>query len=207
MRKGASFAACGLALAALICAPTAALADAFYKWVDKDGKTQYGDHQPKNFSGEVTRVEIDAPATPSPAPSPRPAADAAKKVPAPPDVAEKRRELRAKLAADLARAREKLDLARAHLADDTAPQDDERQIIQQRIEKGKPLPGSGAMHGATPSSSCRVVTGTDGKTALVCGTMIPNEAYRERQQKLEEAVRQAEEELAAAEQAYRRGVD
>jgi hypothetical protein len=205
--RGASVAACGLALAALLCAPTASLADAFYKWVDKDGKTQYGDHPPKNFSGEVTRVEIDAPATPSPVPVPRPAADGAKKAPTPPDVAEKRRELRAKLAADLARARAKLDLARAHLTDDAAPQDDERQIVQQRVEKGMPMPGSGAMHGSAPRSNCSVITGTDGKSTLVCPTMIPNEAYRERQQKLEEAVRQAEEELAAAEQAYRRGVD
>jgi hypothetical protein len=63
------------------------------------------------------------------------------------------------------------------------------------------------MHGSSPRSNCRVVTDTDGKSTLICATMVPNEAYRERQQKLEEAVRRAEEEVAAAEQAYRRGVD
>ena len=125
----------------------------------------------------------------------------------PADVAQKRRELRDRLEADLARARAKLELAKAHLADDTAPEENERQIVQQRVEKGMPMPGSGAMHGSAERSNCRVVTDNAGKNTLICGTMIPNEAYRERQQKLEDAVRKAEEELAAAEQAYRRGVD
>ncbi len=214
MRKGADpsiavsalrRAAFGLALAAIIAAPTAVFPDAFYKWVDKDGKTQYGDRPPKNFPGEVTRVEIDTPPTPS-APAPRSDACAKKAAPQQ-DVAEKRREVRDKLEADLAKARARLELARAHLAEDSAPLDDERQVIQQRVEKGMPLPGAGAMHGSAPKSNCRVVTGTDGKSTLVCATVIPNEAYRERQQKLEEAVRQAEEEVSAAEQAYRRGVD
>ena len=38
-------------------------------------------------------------------------------------------------------------------------------------------------------------------------TVVPSEAYYERVQKLEDDVRRAEEEVAAAEQAYRRGVD
>ena len=170
--------------------------------------TQYSDHPPKNFTGEVERIEIDAPSTPSSPSAPRADPGAKQSLPPPPpDVAQKRREVRGKLEADLERARSRLELAKAHLAEDTAPLDDERQIVQQRVEKGMPLPGSGAMHGSAERSNCRVVTDNVGKSTLICGTMIPNEAYRERQQKLEEAVRKAEEELAAAEQAYRRGVD
>jgi len=197
-----------VALAILIAAPFAALGGVLYKWIDKDGKTQYAGEPPKNFTGEITRIEIDEQPAPSAPYAPPPRSDpAVKKAAPPPDVAEKRREVRGRLEADLARARAKLDLARAHLADDSAPQDDERQIVQQRVEKGQPLPGAGSMHGSSPRSNCRVVTDTDGKSTLICATMVPNEAYRERQQKLEEAVRRAEEEVAAAEQAYRRGVD
>jgi len=196
-----------LALALAVTVPGAAFADAIYKWIDKDGKTQYSGQPPKNFSGEVIRIEIDPPGDPSPPPVTRPAPDGAKKPASPPDVAAKRREVRNKLEADLERARVKLELAREQLADGAAPLDDERQVIQQRAEKGSPPPASGAMHGSAPRSNCRVVTASDGKTTLICATMVPNEAYRDRQQKLEEAVRQAEEEVAAAEQAYRRGVD
>ena len=201
-------AALGLALAAIVAAPGMAVPQSFYKWIDKDGKVQYGDQPPKNFSGEVIRIDIDPRDIAVPAADPRPAIDRARKsAPPAPDVATKRRELRNKLEADLARAREKLALAKAALADSAAPQDDERQVIQQRMEKGGPTPGSGAMHGSAPRSNCRAITGTDGKTNIICGTVIPNEAYHERQRSLEEAVRLAEEEVAAAEQAYRRGVD
>ena len=47
-----------------------------------------------------------------------------------------------------------------------------------------------------------------GKAAgAVCPALIPNDAYYERQKQLEDAVKKAEEEVAAAEDAYRRGVD
>ena len=41
----------------------------------------------------------------------------------------------------------------------------------------------------------------------MCPAIVPNEIYFERIAKLEAAVKQAEEEVDAAEQAYRRGVD
>lgn len=212
-------AACLVAWAALIAAPVTADSQVFYKWTDKDGKVQYGDQPPKNFSGEVIRIEVDPTAhvTALP-PPPRAAPDAAKSAaPPPPDVATKRRELRNKLEGDLARAREKLELAKAALADVSMPHDDERQVIQQRVDKGRPSgPGSastggmlglGAMLGAAPRSNCQTVSGADGRQVVICPTMVPNEAYHERRKKLEEAVQRAEEEVAAAETAYRRGVD
>lgn len=211
-------------LSASIVLPVEAFAQVFYKWTDAQGKTQYGDRPPKNFSGEVTRIEVDPTANAAPpavAPRQAPAADkapAGKAAQPPADIAAKRREARERLAAELARARAKLDLARAALAGETTPQDDERMVIQQRLDKEQPAPGggssstggmhgSGGMHGAAARSNCRTVTGSDGKQLVICPTAIPNEAYHERQRKLEEAVRVAEEEVAAAEQAYRRGVD
>lgn len=208
MPTGVSLAAGAFALVALIAAAGAAAQQYIYKWTDTDGKVQYSGQPPKNFSGEVIRIDVD-PSSAATAPDPRSTSDAGRKSapPPPPDVATKRRELRNKLEADLARAREKLELAKAALADGGVPQDDERQVIQQRMEKGGPPPASGAMHGSAPRSNCRAVTGADGKTAIICAALIPNEAYHERQRMLEEAVRVAEAEVAAAEQAYRRGVD
>ena len=205
---GVSLAAGAFALAALIAAAGAAAQQYIYNWTDKDGKIQYSGQPPKNFSGEVIRIDVD-PSSAVTTPDPRSTTDTGRKsAPAPaPDVATKRRELRNRLEADLARAREKLELAKTALAEGSVPQDDERQVIQQRMEKGGPPPASGAMHGSAPRSNCRVVTGADGKTATICAAIIPNEAYHERQRLLEEAVRVAQAELAASEQAYRRGVD
>jgi len=47
----------------------------------------------------------------------------------------------------------------------------------------------------------------DGGVVFLCPTLVPNESYYERLGKLEGAVRDAEAEVAAAEEAYRRGVD
>jgi hypothetical protein len=52
-----------------------------------------------------------------------------------------------------------------------------------------------------------VSKGANGKAVTVCPTIIPNQAYQERIAALEEAVRKAEDDVAAAETAYRRGVD
>jgi len=87
-----------------------ASAQVLYKWVDDDGKTQYSDRPPKSFKGTVTRIDPDEQPTPG-VPYRVPAA-AAKRgeegVVRPPDVAGDRRELRRKLAADVATARDKL---------------------------------------------------------------------------------------------------
>ena len=215
-------AALGFAWAAVLAAPTAAMAQqAFYKWTDKDGKVQYADQPPKNFTGPVIRVEFDAkadagalpPVTKAPAKTAEEAA-----APPPPDVAAKRRALREKLGAEVTRARENVAAAKQALADAGSPGDSERQVIQQRVDKNHPAPGSGSastggmfgsggMHGGAPRSNCRTAKASDGNTITTCPTIVPNDEYYERIRKLEEAVRKAEEELAAAEDAYRRGVD
>jgi hypothetical protein len=210
------------AVALAICCGDAA-AQVLYKWVDADGKTQYSDRPPKNFTGTVTRMEPDEqpPAAPRFVPQ-KPggkAADAAQEtVAAPPDASAKRRELRRKLEADVANARAKLDFAKAALEAASSPNDDERQVIQQKVEKGRPAPGagsastggmmgSGGMHGGAPRSNCKTVKGSDGRTITTCPTAVPNDAYYDRVKQLEDAVKTAEEELSAAELAYRRGVD
>jgi hypothetical protein len=191
-------------------------AQVLYKWVDADGKTQYSDKPPKNFTGTVTRMEPDeqpaaAPAYRAPARIPDEAATPQR------DMAATRRELRRKLGENVALARANLESAKAAL-EGAVPQDDERQVIQQRVEKDRPVPGagsastggmfgSGGMMGGPQRSNCKTVKDASGRTVTTCPTSVPNDAYYERAKKLEEAVKAAEEALEAAEQAYRRGAD
>lgn len=210
-------AAQALACLAIIALPLEALPQALYKWIDKQGKVQYADKPPKNFTGPVTRIDIEAArATQPPALAKEEAAAAVAEEKAP-DIAAKRRAVREALEAELESARAKLERAKAALSD-AVPEDSERQVIQQRSDKGNPRPGpgsastggmlgSGGMYGNPAKSNCRTVTGSDGKSVVTCPTVVPGEAYYDRIEKLEEAVREASEELSAAEQAYRRGVD
>jgi hypothetical protein len=170
-----------------------------YKWTDKDGKVQYSDQPPKGFSGEVTRIEIDTNAnTRPPGAPPRAAPDAVDDTAAPQqvDVAKKRRELRTQLEERLRRARERVEAAQAALDEGGTPQVEERQVVQQRFDR----PQAGR-------SNCRTAKSADGKNSVMCPALVPNDSYYERQGGLEAALKAAEEELAAAEQAYRRGVD
>ncbi len=208
-----------LALAALCCD---AAAQVLYKWVDGDGKTQYSDRPPKNFTGPVTRLEPDEQPPPPvtraiPKPVAKPAERAEEPVAAPLDYAAQRRDLRRKLEADVANARLKVESAKAALEAASAPTDDERQVIQQKVQKGSPAPGAGSastggmlgmggMHGGAARSNCKTVKGNDGKIVTTCPTMVPNDAFYDRIKGLEDALKAAEEELEAAEQAYRRAL-
>lgn len=217
------------ALAAILALPVAAFcgdaaAQVLYKWVDIDGKTQYSDRPPKSFAGPVTRIEPDeqpaaAPRAPQKAAAKPGDAAAAQETAAPPsDYSAQRRALRRKLEADVTNARAKLDFAKAALEAASSPNDEERQVVQQRVEKRRPAPGpgsastggmlgSGGMHGGAPRSNCTSVKSSDGRIVTTCPTSVPNEAYYDRVKQLEDAVKAAEEELSAAELAYRRGVD
>ena len=191
-------AAC-VCFASLIAVSTAAVAQVLYKWIDRDGKAQYSDHPPKNFSGEVTRIEAESyPAPrviPRPPPPEAPVAESAKRETAG-DASKKRRELRAKLTTELAHARERYDAAKAALDEGANPQDDERQVVQQRFDRVQ-----------AGRSNCRLAKGADGRTIAICPAIVPNDAYYDRIKQLEEALKQAQAALAAAEEAYRRGVD
>jgi hypothetical protein len=187
-------------VAVLLGVSSLAMAQALYRWTDADGKTHYGDRPPKNAIG-LTKIDtgpetntLTAPL----APAPKAAADVPPKIAAP-DRNTQRRETRERLEADLKRARENLDLAKKRLAEGGDMQDDERQAVLQQSGRGPVT--------ATARQNCRQVTGKDGKPALMCPGSVPNEQYYERIAKLEEALRQAEEEVSAAENAYRRGVD
>ena len=203
--SGASLAAFVLAFAGLLL-PAAGMSQVLYKWIDADGKVQYSDRPPKDPKG-VTRIEPDTPPTPSAAPPAPPKAEPGKAPPAraQDDPAGKRRAVRNELERKLAQARDNLDAARKALADAAYPEPEERQIVQQQMKAGK---GSGGMHGLSQArSNCRPYTDKNGRAGVMCPASTPNEAYYDRIAKLEDAVRSAEEEVAQAEQDWRRGVD
>ena len=190
----------------------AGIADAdVYMWTDANGRVQYSDHPPKNFDGVVKRIDIDdkaqapAAAPPKPAP-PAQKEEPARAAPAPLDVAGKRRAERERLGEALDAARRNLAAARKALEENEEPQADERQIVLRPGAK----PNSQPMPGVVPPgtrSNCRINVDNDGRKTTVCPVSMPSEAYYERIVKLEAAVKAAEEELAVAERAYRRGVD
>jgi hypothetical protein len=134
------------------------------------------------------------------------------------DIAAKRRAVRTELAAAVARSRDRLEAAKAELAAVDAPLESERQVVQQRVDLSRPAPGGdsqstggmlgmGGMLGGAERSNCRIDVAADGRKLATCPTYVPGDAYYERVQKLEEAVRRAQEDVDAAEAAYRRGVD
>ena len=185
------------AIAALL--PAAALAQTLYKLVDKTGKVSYADRVPKGFDGEVTPITID-PATN--AASPVRVAPVQRAEDAPRDRNTERRDARTKLTLALERAQAKVAAAKKALADGVDPLEDEYQTIQQKFD------ASGAKADAAgPRGNCRRLTSDDGRSTWVCPTIVPGERYRDRQKSLEDALRDAEAELAVAEQAYRRGTD
>ena len=194
-----------LAIAVLVLSTNVA-AQTLYKWVDQDGKVHYADRPPVGFKGEVTRIEADA--VPDVAPRPPPAAPAKRQVEdegkeKAPDPATRRRQQRELLAARLTAARDKVEAARKALAEGEGAGEDEKQFVHETFRRDERRPE----RTPPPRSNCMSSTSSGGTAEWNCPRQVPNDAYFERQGKLEEAVRQAEEELADAERAYRRGVD
>jgi hypothetical protein len=219
--------AAALSCAAALCG--VAQAAELYRWTDASGGTHYGDKVPKGALN-VTRIDVDTssttvPTRPASVPVPPPTPVRSDGPPPPaPDLLTQRRTTRARLEGNLATAQARLDLARKNLAEAAELQPEEQQVVQQRLDNAPPgsgigpgnLPADatqpqgahGGMMGLYPNrSNCTVSKGVNGKAVTICPTIIPNQAYQERVAALEEAVRKAEEDLAAAEQAYRRGVD
>jgi hypothetical protein len=193
-----------------------------YKWTDAQGRIQYSDKAPKDFKGEVTRIESEPflPPVVRPVPSKAPPA-AGEAKDEKPDLNSQRRAVREKLAADVSRARERRDAARRALDEAEGPAPDEMQVIQQRVKAGgnpkpQPIPNrdatqsrgaGGGMHGMTAQrSNCREVV-SGGKKTTICPTVVPGDAYHERIKRLEDELAAAEEALSTAERAYRLGVD
>jgi uncharacterized protein DUF4124 len=195
-------AACAAAILA-ICAASVH-AQAIYRWIDADGKVHYGDRVPKGVTGPVTRIETDTPAAPAAAP-----ATPGVQVITPPrrtelsppveDMATKRRETRERLELGVNTARERLAAARKKREDGDELQEEEHQMVQQT--------GDPSRFATTGRSNCTFSKDKRGKVTEMCPALIPGEAYWDRIRKLDDAVKAAEEELAAAREAYRRGVD
>lgn len=188
--------ACLLALAAILAAPAAA--QVLYKLVDRQGRVTYSDKAPKNFDGTVTVLTPDTES--NLLPSGRPA-EAARPPAQAPGVAEGRRATREALEKRLRAAQARVEAARKALSEGGDPQQDEMQTIQHR----KPPLAAGQ---SPPNRNCFTTKNPrTGAEVLNCSTRVPNDAYYDRQKKLEEELKAAEEELAEAERAYRRGTD
>jgi hypothetical protein len=216
-----------LIAAALVWAAGAALAEQpTYRWNDANGGVHYGDRPPKD-ARNLSRVEIDAAAATMPS-APREALPPATSGSVPPkagqpDLLTQRRATRERLEANLTLAREKLELARKNLAEATDMAPDEQQVVMAKVANAPDGTGTptdavdpGRMQLANTStygnvarrSNCFVAMGRQtGKSGVICPTIIPNQAYRERMAALEDAVKKAQDDVAAAETAYRRGVD
>lgn len=173
-------------------------AQVLYKLIARDGRITYSDHAPKNFDGQVVRIETDTGSNVMPLPRP-PAAGASPVTPGQ-SVAGQRAANRAALERALRAAQAKVEAARQAKAEGGDPQPDEMQVIQQRHAALKP--GQ-----AAPRANCRNATDAAGKAYLLCAAQVPGEAYYERQKRLETELDKALEELEAAERAYRRGAD
>ena len=201
-------AAAALAAAGIMLLAVPACAQALYRWTDVDGKVHYSDHLPKGYKGPFTVIQPDKPATPAvpagaPAalePSVTPPASATAADPAPArDIAAQRRETRRALEARVEKAREKLAEAKKARDDGDPLRDEEHQIVQRS--------GNPADFATVGRSNCTYSKDARGKPVAMCPTLVPSEAYWDRIRSLDDAVKAAEAELDAAQEAYVRGVD
>jgi Domain of unknown function (DUF4124) len=200
--RGSRAAWCAALVAgALAALPCIVAAQVLYKWTDGEGRVQYSDQPPKNFTGPVTKIEPDEKPTPSPAPAsardgkPSTGNDHSRDMI---EMAEKKRAVRDKLEANLEAARARLVAAQAAL-DNATPGDGEHQAVQQRRDLTTSPPS------ALPN--CSVAKNASGTPIQTCHAVIPGAAYYDRQQSLQDDVKKAQDDVAAAETAYRRGVD
>jgi len=213
------------AVLALACVCGVASAAELYRWTDSNGRVVYGDKPPKNGLN-VTRIDVDTTTTTIPSrPAPAEPAAGVAQAPQAPDLLTQRRATRARLEANVAQARQRLDLARKNLAEGSDMAPDEQQSVVEKVAdlppseaaKATPSPGvdpgnmqvtGGGMYGMSVSrQNCSKIVGPSGKGGIICPTIIPNQAYRERIAMLEDAVKKAQADLDAALEAYRRGVD
>jgi len=184
-------------LALFLALSTGAGAQVLFKLVDRQGRVTYSDSEPKNFDGTVTRIEPDTVSNVVPSGK---ATEGASRANAISGMAEERRRTREELEKKLRAAQARVAAARKALAEGDSPLPDEFQTIQRRY----PPLASGQ---APPRPNCFASVDPNGASVLICPGRVPSDAYFDRQKTLAEDLRLAEEELAAAEQAYRRGTD
>jgi hypothetical protein len=211
-----------LAAALLALAAPAAIAQVLYKWTDRSGRVVYSDKlPPKGFDGTVTPVEPDVPADAAPPAVVRDGLKRSAPPPSPRDIATQRRDTRERLQANIDAAGTKLEAARLALAEAEVPGEDDRRVIQQRQDGAQrpitPMPADvdpdvNAVLGGVPETplqrpNCKTTKAANGRVSTMCSRSIPTEEYYARVEKLEQAVREAQAQLDAAQEAYRRGVD
>jgi hypothetical protein len=176
-----------------------AIAQVLFKLIDKSGKVTYSDSVPKNFQGTVVRIEPDTES--NVVPSGRGTGGDAKPGPVPGKAdPSSRGAKREALEKALAAARARVEAARKAKADGGDPRDDEVQVLQRQY--AAPKAGD-----PKPKPNCFLKKDPHGRTVMMCPGRAPNDAYYERQAALDRELRDAEEALAEAERAYRRGTD
>ncbi len=184
-----------LLAAAIAAAALSADAQVLYKLIDRQGRVTYADREPKDFDGTVVRIEADAGVNlvPGAKAGTGPAATGT-------GYSERRRETRAALEGKLRAAQARVEAARKAKDEGGEPLADEWQVVQRH---GPPLK-SGEK---PPSPNCFPSTAPGGSASLNCPGRVPGDAYYERQKKIDEELRLAEEALALAEREFRRGTD
>jgi len=156
-----------------------ASAQTIYKHVDKDGKVYYSDKPPEKDQGGK-KVDVDSNRNVLP-----PLVSKSSEQGGGSDKAriDRRIQKQDNLLAELEAARQQLAAAKEALAAGMEPLEDEWQtVVGQSAGGGR------------------------GKPGLTATKRIPNEMYHERIKDLENSVKNAEDNLARAETAYRRGV-
>jgi len=184
-----------LAMAVALAGPAAA--QTLYKLTDKEGRVTYSDKVPKGYDGTVVAIEPDTAS--NIVPSAKAGTGAGPAAP-PSGIGEDRRKAREDLDRKLRAAQARAEAARKAKAEGGDPLPDELQTVQHRsrpLRAGEQPPNPNCFNAVDPS----------GIATLNCPTRVPGEAYYERQKKLDEDLKRAEEELALAERAYRRGTD
>jgi hypothetical protein len=126
--------ACGLAVF-----PAAAAVEILYKLIDRNGKITYSGEAPKNFDGQVIRLEIDPARNTATLPKYEPTPKAVTKEGQPGKLAEERNKLTREQR--LEQARENLEKARRALADARDnPKDGDIQFIGKVGGGARPQP-------------------------------------------------------------------
>ena len=188
-----------IALALALLAATGWASAPLFKLIDRNGRVTFTDMPPKDFDGQVIRLEVSnptaIPAPPAAAPAPPPAPPKAE------SFSGRRQQAQAELAERLDKARARVAVARKAKEEGGRATPQEMQVIQRRYpppKAGQPAPFPNCSTRKDPAS---------GALVMICPAQVPGPAFQERQRKLDDDLTAAELELADAEQAFRRGVD
>lgn len=181
-------------------AALSAHAQVLYKYVDEKGRVTYSNEPPgPGDTRSVTRIEA-SPQT-NVVESARPNATTAR-------IAAKLAERDSKidqLKAEVEAARKRLAETEAARDGGKDVRDDERQWTISRPDPGAKPDKDGKLPGRNGTVTCQIRTAPDGEKRAFCPPIpVPNEAYYERQNKLNQAVADARRALEDAEHDARR---